>query len=78
MTKTFTLSKDRADISATNGQQTRWAPGPNDTLVVTSTFPRLTPLSVELIFERRSKPIEEDDEARSPSIYRRKSMRMRS
>ena len=26
MTKTFTLSKDRADISATNGQQTRWAP----------------------------------------------------
>ena len=62
MTKTFTLSKDRADISATNGQQTRWAPGPNDTLVVTSTFPRLTPLSVDLIFERRSKPIEEDDE----------------
>ena len=61
MTKTFTLSKDRADISATNGQQTRWAPGPNGTGGDVDLSP-VHPLSVELTFERRSKPIAEDDE----------------
>lgn len=65
LAKTLTVSTNRADIAAANGQQTRWLPGPGDTLVITSTFPRLTPLQVTLTFERRA-VIQQEDEEEEP------------
>ena len=50
--KTLVLGAESVSIDCENGQQTSWAPGAGGSLVITSTYPKLTDKACSLTFVR--------------------------